>query len=165
MGLNLKESAVIAAMDEFVRDFHSGDIILSPKALNLRITMPDKTEKNILGIKKERSNTCADLVAWAVSTYLLYKDLEVNPRSRLDHAYECLDYIERARSYSVIIPKKLTAALKESQEENKRLRELNDKLSRDNVNQKKLIEEMHKTIDKFGAKRLPSSDEGFNDDS
>ena len=76
---------------------------------------------------------------------------------RIEIAYECLDYIERARAYGVVIPQKLTSRLKDCEEQNGKLKELNEKLSRDNVHQKKLIEELHKTINTLTGKGLKNA--------
>lgn len=161
-----KESEVIKAVEDFIRDFHNGDLTLSPEAtdicLKIAISPREREEFKRFGIKtsSEMKKTVADCIAWAIANYLVDKDLEKPFHDRLPHAYKTLDYIERARAYGMVIPKKLTSDLKECQEQNKQLKELNEKLSRENVHQKKLIEELHKTISTITAKGLRKAGEG-----
>jgi hypothetical protein len=155
-----KESCMILAIEDFIKNFHSGDIVLSRKATSTTISIPTSTEKNIFGKIPKINQTVADMVAWSISTYQLQKDHELDPKKRTEHAYECLDFIERARAYRMVIPMKLTSKLKECQEQNKNLKELNDKLSIENVNQKKLIKEMHETIDRITRSGLNKASGG-----
>ena len=151
-----KDSRVIAEVEAFIKDFHSGDIVISPNAREVWLTIPiESANKDSLLFREKTQKTClSDLLAWAIASYLYLKDNQVGSQMKLDQAYECLDYIERARAYGLVIPQKLTSQLEQYKEENSRLKEQNDKLSRENANQKKLIEEMHKTIDTIGPKRL-----------
>jgi len=152
-----QSSVVIAEVEDFIKRVHNGDLVITPKANKLFLTIP--AGKNVLGLPSKRKYTLADLLGWAMAAYQLHKDF--SPPSSIVHerwvdsklkvtAYEFLDYIERARACGVIKELNITNKLKTCQEQNNQLKERIDKLESECQRLKKLNQVLHETLGKFG---------------
>jgi hypothetical protein len=144
-----KQNVVIEQVENFIKQLHSGDIAISPKAQELNLEIQKKGRFGLT--KKEITGSLADLLARAIARYQLLANLPLRAKERA--AFELLDYIERARTHGVILPNNLIKKLEECQEQNNQLKEEKDKLQKELIRLEQLNEELHKTIDRLGAKR------------
>jgi hypothetical protein len=126
-------SVVVAEVEDFIKRFTSGELVLLPEAKTMIVTATEG--KNFLGRPKKITRNFNDLLGHAIAEYQLQKD--VNPRIRLDSAYTVLDLIQRAHAYGVIRDTKQQAMAYEQEIE--RLKEqlhacrtLNNKLTQEN---------------------------------
>jgi hypothetical protein len=128
-----RPSVVIIEVEDFIKRFTNGELVLSPEAKNMTWTAP--IGKNFLGRPKNVTKRLPDIIGWAVATYQLNKD--AIPRSRLESAYELLDLRQRARAFGLIKnPQQQTRdyeqEIKQLKEQIASLRALNDKLTKEN---------------------------------
>lgn len=145
-----KQSRVIAEVEDFIKRVHDGDLVISPKAAQMVMILPTG-KKRLLGLTSKRKRNLADLLGWAMAAYQFRKDVDSLP-SQLQIAYELLDMIERARAYGVIIEKNLTNKLKGCLEQNKRLKDKQQKLETELLKLTKENVELHKALDTFGGR-------------
>jgi len=143
-----KQSRVIAEVEDFIKRVHDGDLVISPKAAQMVMILPTG-KKRLLGLTSKRKRNLADLLGWAMAAYQFRKDVDSLP-SQLQIAYEFLDMIERARAYGVIIEQNLTNKLKGCVEQNKRLKDNQQKLGTQISKLKKENKELHKALGRFG---------------
>jgi len=142
----MSNTSVFDEVEDFVKRFHDGDIIITPKAKTLQLEIPSKT---LMEDGAYEIRTYTDMLGWAIAAYQYYRDTPELGR-QLECAYHLLDLIERGRAYGVIKNLNLTNKLKEYQEQNSQLKEEKDKLQKENQRLKQLNEELHKTLSKFG---------------
>jgi hypothetical protein len=121
-----EQNCVIAEVKDFIKQFHDGDLIITPEDRNFEMTYP---EKSALGLTSAYRKNFADSLGWAIAAYQLQKD--VSPKTGLEIAYELLDLVEQARAFGIIKPQKLTNQLKECQEQNQHPKERVDKLEKE----------------------------------
>ncbi len=128
-----KQSVVIAEVEDFIKRWKSGELILTPEIRNATVTSEEG--KNFLGMTKKRTVNLPNEIGYAVATYQLQKDLK-NPRETLQIAYEVLALIQRARAFGFISDPKQQA--KEYEQEIERLKKQVDNLK--TLNEKLTIE-------------------------
>jgi hypothetical protein len=128
-----KQSAVIAEVEDFIKRFDNGILVLSSEGK--KATYWIATEKNWLGRFKKQKQSLPDAIGVAVATYQKHKDME--PRLQLVKAYDLLDIIQVARAHGFVINLKQQA--RDYEQEIERLKEqidnlktLNDKLIAEN---------------------------------
>ena len=127
-----RQSVVILEVEDFIKRFNKGELVLSPEAKSMIMSTPDG--KNFLGRPKKKSKSLPDLLGWAIGAYQLHKD---NSPYQLERAYEVLDIIERCRAFGFIRDAKQQAVHYEQEIEQLKqqlasLRELNNKLTLEN---------------------------------
>jgi len=148
-----KQSLVISRVENFIRRIHDGDLVITPKAKNIKLEKV--VAQGYLGAKKEQG-TLATLMGNCMFEYQSFKDLSATSsykddighrlgiNRRLDTAArELLECIELGYSHGVFKEQKLTSQIKEYQEQNLQLREKVDKLEKEN-------QKLHETLKKFG---------------
>jgi hypothetical protein len=145
--------SMIMAVDDFIKELHDGDIKIAPKARKLFTTY--KIGKTALGLPRKRTSSLADELGWAITDYQRFKD-KASPSDKLqgrDYSCrrilavkDCLDWIERARTWGVVQEVNLNRRFKECQEQNNLLKEqlanmkkLNNKLASENDRLHKLF--------------------------
>ena len=151
-----EKSTVIAEVDDFIKHLDNGDLSIAPKASEIVVTF--STMKKSLGQTIKKEHSLAEAIAHDITSYQVLKDcicrsqkfgksdpmLNVTLDSRLiDLAYALLGHIKRARVYGVIEDRNITDKLKESQEQNQRLKEKVDKLEKEN-------QKLHDQLKRFG---------------
>lgn len=150
-----KPSLVIPEVDDFIKRVDNGDLIITPEAREIMLTIP--AGKNPWGVSIKEKHSLAELLSCAIGNYQVIKDsvrdvhsTRTNPLLRqaldsrlIESSDELLCYIKRARIYGVIEDRNLTNKLKECQEQNQRLKEKVDKLGKEN-------QKLHEALQKFG---------------
>jgi hypothetical protein len=158
-----KQGLVIAEVDDFIKHVDDGDLIITPEARKIMLTIP--TGKNPLGLSVKEEHSLAELLSCAIGNYQVVKDCvhrfhelkTPNPLvrqaldSRLsDSADELLRYIKRSRVYGVIEDRNLTNKLKEYEKQNLKLKETVTNLETELLKLKQENEELHKALGIFG---------------
>lgn len=128
-----KQSVVITEVEDFIKRYHSGDLILTPEATKMVMIVPHG--KNILRMTRKVHRNFPDSLAHMIATYQLDKDH--NPRDQVIIAYDLLDVIERGRAWGIIRDQKQQARAYEQEIEQLKERvniliELNKKLASEN---------------------------------
>lgn len=131
--MTIRPSVVIAEVEDFVKRFSSGELILAPEAKDYSDIQT--IGKNFLGRPKIVKTKLPSALGYYIATYQFQTD--INPRARLETAYELLAMIQRARAFGIIKdPKQQT---KDYEHEIEQLKErinslikLNDKLVQEN---------------------------------
>ena len=143
----MSNSAVLDEVEDFIKRFHSGDILITPQAKTIQLEIPPKA---LMGAESYEIRTYTDMLGWAIGAYQYYKDRPELGR-QLDCAYHLLDFIERGRTHGVIKNLNLTIKLKECQKENKRLKERAVKLQMKIESLKTQNAELHKALNLFAG--------------
>jgi len=130
-----EDTRLFSDVEDFVKRWNEGEIILSPKANTMVITFFDE-EKNFWGKPKPHKKKLPDYLGWAIAAYQANFNSD-SPRVIFSRAYELLDTIQRARAFGLILDTKTKVADYEKQienlkEQNAKLRELNSKLALEN---------------------------------
>jgi cysteinyl-tRNA synthetase len=131
----LKNSVVLAEVEDFIQKWNCGDLVLTDKAKDMTVTF-SLGEKNFFGRLKCYKKTLPDYLGSAVASYQYSREIGYS-RILLDKAYELLDTIQRACAFRAIVNTKQQITDYEKQienlkEQNARLRELNSKLADEN---------------------------------
>lgn len=137
-----RKSVVISEVEDFIKRFDKGELVLSPEAKNMAIFKPDG--KNFLGRPKTKSRSVPDALGWAIGAYQMNKD---NSPYKLEYAYELLDIIERCRAFGFVRDTKQQAIRYEQDIEQLKqqlasLRDLNSKLTLENKRLHNLVGDM-----------------------
>jgi hypothetical protein len=132
----IKSSVVIDELDEFVKRWNNGELILTTEAKTMIIDYTVHDIKNLFGKPKKLAKSLPDYLGWAIGAYQYIREEGYSP-DLMDMAYQLLDVIQRARAWRLLIDTNQQISDYEKQiellkEENARLRTLNTKLAEEN---------------------------------
>lgn len=138
----MKNSVILAEVDEFIRRWNCGELVLTDQAQKMEISY-STGEKHFWGKLKISKKPLPDYLGWAITTYQYDRDLGIS-RFTFKTAYELLDTIQRARAYRAIVDTKQQVTDYEKQienlkEQNVNLRHLNAKLASENKTLRNLL--------------------------
>jgi hypothetical protein len=96
----MEKNVIIAEVDDFVRRFSSGELILVPEARKM-IWQGTFGEKNFLGRPKLLKKPLPDMLGYCIAIYQLAQTSN-GSHLVLEKAYELLDLVQRIRAYGFI---------------------------------------------------------------
>jgi|WetSurMetagenome_2_1015567.scaffolds.fasta_scaffold376680_2 hypothetical protein len=98
---NKRTDVVIAEVEEFLKAYKDGNIILTPEAQKLTTTTTEY-RKRWIGISKKvvTSKAFCDSIGAAIAAYQVSKEL--NYQLKWENAYTLLDLIQRARAFGAV---------------------------------------------------------------
>lgn len=143
-----RSSVVITEVEDFIKRFSNGDLVLAPEARKL--TWTAELGKNFLGRPKKITRELPDIIGCAIAHYQHSKD--ISPPLQFQSASDLLDLIQRARAFGVIRnPKQQARAYEQEIEQLKErinsLSELNKKLKLENKT-------LHNLVDSRGGTQV-----------
>jgi hypothetical protein len=135
-----KHDALLSQVEDFIKRIHNGDLIITPEAQKITLTIV--VGKDSLGRPNKEQHSLADLLGSAMFMYQSLKSIAI-PRSMLksnpmiqltvnsrreDVALDLQKYIELAYTHSVIKETGLAGKFEKLQQENEQLKEQNSNL-------------------------------------
>lgn len=153
----MENKSMYDELDNFVKRLHNREIIIDSEAKTIWLTKKDDIRQTSLAMALGQSvfsyQTSKDELRAlsVVKDPLLRKGIQsrfLEARTRLS---ECM---ELAYTYNVVKDQTLLKDVEKAREQLTQLKEENDKLKKENLRLTQLNEELHRTIDKLGAKRI-----------
>jgi hypothetical protein len=133
---NKKPDVVIAEVEEFLKAYKAGEQIITAESRTMTVTTTTFKKGWFGGLKKvkETTNFC-DALGDAIASYQASKELDYY--LKWEHAYTLLSFIQRARTFGVILNAKqqqqdYEQEIQRLKEQIDNLKKLNDKLIAEN---------------------------------